>query len=217
MASDSRVVCISRTLAAGGESVGEQVATRLGFRYVDEQIIDAAARQAQVDPGVVAAAEQPQKLVARILEKLPRVWDVAGAFAMAPSVADDGRVGHISLDDMRSVIRAAIHEEARFGRVVIVAHAASMALAGEEGVLRVLVTAPPAVRARRLAAAQGIDLAAAEAAIEKSDHERQDYLRRFYEVHEELPTHYDLLINTEVVSSERASAAIVAAARESNM
>ncbi len=41
---DVRVVCISRTMAAGGETVGELVAQRLGFRYVDEQIITLAAR-----------------------------------------------------------------------------------------------------------------------------------------------------------------------------
>jgi hypothetical protein len=31
-----RVICISRTLGAGGEEVGWLVAERLGFAYVDE-------------------------------------------------------------------------------------------------------------------------------------------------------------------------------------
>jgi len=52
----TRVVCISRTIAAGGEAVGEIVASRLGFRYVDEEIISRAANQAQVDAKLVAAA-----------------------------------------------------------------------------------------------------------------------------------------------------------------
>ena len=60
-----RVVCISRTTAAGGENVGQAVAQRLGFRYVDEQIIERAAQQAQVDPALVAKAS-PGTPVARV-------------------------------------------------------------------------------------------------------------------------------------------------------
>jgi cytidylate kinase len=110
------------------------------------------------------------------------------------------------------LIRAAIHEVAQAGAAVIVAHAASMALAGSEGVLRVLVTASPAVRAARLVAAQGLEQAPAEAAVASSDRERRDYLKRFYSVKEELPTHYDLVVNTDVLSAEQAAAIIVAAA-----
>jgi len=111
------------------------------------------------------------------------------------------------------LIRAAIYEVARAGQAVIVAHAASMALAGIEGVLRVLVTASTEVRAKRMASAERLERAAAEDAIAASDIDRRDYLKRFYGVKEELPTHYDLVINTEVLTAERAASAIVAAAR----
>src|SRR5262245_5238607 len=64
-----RVVCISRTIGAEGERIGHATAERLGFRYVDEQIITQAARQAQVDPALVAATEHRQPLLQRLLEK----------------------------------------------------------------------------------------------------------------------------------------------------
>src|SRR5262249_30953715 len=67
-----RVVCISRTTAAGGEDVGQAVAQQLGFRYVDEQIIRRAAQHAQVDPVLVAKSEHHQPLLQRLLEKIPR-------------------------------------------------------------------------------------------------------------------------------------------------
>ena len=44
-------------------------------------------------------------------------------------------------DELRNLIRMAIEETAERGNVVIVAHAASHALAGRYDVLRVLVTA----------------------------------------------------------------------------
>jgi cytidylate kinase len=213
----TRVVCISRAIAAGGEAVGEVVAGRLGFRYVDEEIISRAANQAQVDAALVAAAEQRKPLLERLLDKLPTAHDMAGAVTLSTGVPVDIFTGSVVEyravpEDMRALIRAAIHEVAQAGQAVIVAHAASMALAGSEGVLRVLVTASPAVRAARLVAAQGLERGAAETAVASSDRERRDYLKRFYSVKEELPTHYDLVVNTDVLSAEQAAAIIVAAA-----
>jgi cytidylate kinase len=97
--------------------------------------------------------------------------------------------------------------------VVIVAHAASLALGGTEGVLRVLVTASPETRAQRLAAAQGISAEDAATAVAASDRERRDYLHRFYRVKEELPTHYDVVINTDVLSPQQAVDVVLAAAQ----
>src|SRR5260221_201283 len=79
---DIRVVCISRAIAAGAETIGELVAQRLGFRYVDEQVVTLAARQAQVDPALVAAAEQRQRLLERLLDKLPGAQSIAGAVTL---------------------------------------------------------------------------------------------------------------------------------------
>jgi len=40
-----RVVCISRDVGAGGEDVGRAVASQLGFRYVDEEIVRRVAEE----------------------------------------------------------------------------------------------------------------------------------------------------------------------------
>ncbi len=213
-----RVVCISRTVAAGGESIGRTVAQRLGYRYVDEQIITQAAQQAQVDPKLVAAAEHRQPLLKRLLDTLALGADLAGTVTLATGVPLDVFVpspaGYRAIpEDLRVLIRAAIHEVAGAGRAVIVAHAASMALTGTEGVLRVLVTASPETRAQRLAAAQGIGVADASAAIAASDRERRDYFQRFYEVKDELPTHYDMVINTDVLTPGQAVDVILSAAQ----
>ncbi len=212
-----RVVCISRAMAAGGETIGQLVARYLGFRYFDEQIITFAARQAQIDPALVAAAEHRQPLLRRLLDKLPSGLDVAGAITVATGVPVDSFAGGASSyqaapEEMRVLIRAAIHEVASAGTAVIVAHAASIALAGMPGVLRVLVTAPSKVRAERLSTTEGLPPEAADAAIAASDFERRDYLKRFYGLKEELPTHYDIVINTHVLTGERAAAVVAAAA-----
>src|SRR4030095_13705879 len=55
---------------------------------------------------------------------------------------------------LRQLIRTVIRDTAGEGNVVIVAHAAAIALSGEERILRVFVTASPETRAKRLAAAR---------------------------------------------------------------
>ena len=54
----AKVVCISRTLAAGGEEIGQALAERLGWRVIDAEIIQRAAEKAGLDPGKVARTEQ---------------------------------------------------------------------------------------------------------------------------------------------------------------
>ena len=66
----SRVICISRTLAAGGEEVGRGVAERLGFRVIDAEIIQRAAEKADVQPKRVGRTEQRQPLIRRLISSI---------------------------------------------------------------------------------------------------------------------------------------------------
>jgi hypothetical protein len=208
----AQVVCISRTIAALGEEIGNLVAERLSFRYVDEQVIERAARLAQVDPKLVAAVEHRQSLLKSLFGKLSAARDLIGPGTLA--VAASGlpkRQGYQATpEDLRLLIRAAIDELAKEGQTVIVAHGASMTLATRPGVVRVLVTASAETRARRLAALQGLTAKAADEAVADSDRNRRDYFRRFYELAEE-PTHYDLVLNTDVLAPEHAADVIVCA------
>jgi cytidylate kinase len=96
--------------------------------------------------------------------------------------------------------------------VVIVAHAAAFALAGRDDLVRVLITAPAEIRTRRLAEARHVDQAKAATELKRSDEARAAYLKTFYEVERELPTHYDLVVNTEVLDADEAADLIARAA-----
>ena len=213
----ARVICVSHTTAASGEPVGRVVAERLGFQYVDEQIIARAGELAQVSPALVAAAEKRQPLLERLIDKLAVAQEMIGPVAYGTLLPIGGAVGGpskaVASDDLRILIRAAIHEVALKGQAVIVAHAASMALGSAEGVLRVLVTASVETRTRRVVESEGKSEADAAASITRSDRNRADYFRRFYEVREERPTHYDLVVNTDVLTPEAAAEIVVFAAR----
>ena len=90
-------------------------------------------------------------------------------------------------------------------------HAASYALSGPD-VLRVLVTASEDTRARRLAAERGIDERAADRLVKQEDSGRAGYLRQFYGIDRELPTHFDLVVNTDVLTPDMAGKVVAAAA-----
>jgi len=215
----AQVVCISRTRAALGEEVGDLVAERLGFRYVDEQVIERAARLAQVDPKLVAAVEERQTLVRRLMDKLTTARELLGPATLAPVLPvfgglEERQRARAKPDDLRLLIQAAIHQIAREGNAVIVAHAASMTLTARAGVLRVLVTASLETRAGRLVEAENLTAEAAAAGIAASDRNRREYFRRFHDIAQELPTHYDLVLNTDALSPAQAAEMIVYAARQ---
>jgi cytidylate kinase len=213
-----QVVCISRTLAAGGEIVGQAVAQRLGFHYMDREIIGRAAERAKVDPSVVAAAEHRQPLIRRLIEAIgvaQVLADPAGFSSGVPteSYYAPGLTPLPALpEDYRALIRETIQEIANRGQAVIVAHASAMALPGRQDVLRVFITASPETRASRLVAAgHGRDETEAATIVAQSDRERREYIRSFYKIKEELPTHYDLVINTDVLTFEQAEHLVLSA------
>jgi len=198
-------VCISSHDGAGAAEAARLVAERLGFRLIDEDIVARAAVEADVDREVVADVERRKSLLTRVLEGLGPASMAGGAMIMLPDQADYAR---FASHELRGLIRSAIEETARDGKVVIVAHAASLALASREDVLRVLITAPTEARQRRLAESLDVDEREAARVLKRSDAGRADYIKRFYGVAEE-PTHYDLVISTERLTPEDAARLVV--------
>jgi cytidylate kinase len=184
------VICVSHAPGAGGEAIARLLAERLGFRYVDDEIVFTAAEAENALPDSVARAESRD--VGRTIE------------------VDFNRFENT--ERLRGMIRGAVHATADEGSVVIVGHAASFALADRPGVLRVLVTASTETCLERLCVDDRHDAKSAGHLLKQAEKDRAAYLKHFYGVGEELPTHYDLLVNTDKLAPEAAAAAIMHAA-----
>lgn len=213
----TRVICISRALGAGGHYIARAVSRKLSFSLVDEEIIQTAAEREGVDAEVIADAERRQTFFERLVESfavapLPELTTYAPGFLVTPG-GYDATGGLLGTEHYRQLIRDVVRETAERGEVVIFAHAAAVALGARGDILRILVTASPSTRAARLAAAYGLDERRADAEVKSSDSARRAYLRDFYDVSEERPTHYDLVVNTDVLAPVDAVEVIVAAAR----
>jgi cytidylate kinase len=200
------VICISRAAGSGGDEVGHLVAERLGYRHIDEQIVADAAARGGISPADVADEERRKSIAQRILGSISDGGTSAMALGGTLPVAVEG--GPKS-SEIQVLIREAIEQTAARGDVVITAHAAAHALKPDASMLRVLVTASPSTRAQRLSEQAGVELGKAERTVKTSDSARRDYLKRFYSVADELPTHYDLVINTDDISIEEAAALVV--------
>jgi cytidylate kinase len=205
-----QVICISRVLGAGGGEVGRIVADALGYRLVDEEIVQHAAESSGVSVEELADAERRTKVIDRLTRNLALAGGAAGMMTTGGTFIDptDGN----DPKSLRALIQRSIHETAQRGNVVIVSHAASFALAGRDDVLRVLVTASPQTRIGRAAQDGSLDDKKAAKAVTDSDAQRSAYLKRFYSVADELPTHYDLALNSDSLSVELMSDLVVRAA-----
>jgi hypothetical protein len=192
--------------------VAASVTMSLGYSLVDEAIIMRAAAEAGVDPQVVADVEQRRSFIDRCLSALTMSGDTTAVVFTSGGGGYLPPEEHVS-DELRGLIRMAIEETADRGNVVIVAHAASHALADRDDVLRVLVTASPEKRCSRVAAEQALSEKDAAKAVADADANRADYLRRFFGERAELPTHYDVVVNTDRLSTGAAAAIVAAAAQ----
>ncbi len=182
------------------------MAEKLGFRLIDEEIVTRAAESQNVGVEDLADVERRKSLLTRILREM-----AVGSAAADPTMMIYAAGPQPDEKSLRALIRQSIIEAADEGNVVILSHASSYALADREDVLRLLVTASPDTRVRRLVDA-GLDEKQAMKSIGANDAGRADYLKRFYGTGEELPTHYDLVVNTDRIPVEKWAELVVDAA-----
>src|SRR2546423_5184325 len=166
------VVCISRQDGAAAQETADLVASSLGYRLIDEDIVTRAALDAGVDREVVADVEQRKSAISKVIEVLGAAG-MGGAGYAVP--ADERGRSRPPSAELRGLIQSVIEETASSGSAVIVAHAASLSLAKRDDVLRVWITASPETRQKRLASTLGVDEKAAARTVKRSDAGRADY------------------------------------------
>lgn len=208
---NTRTISISRQVGTGGEEVAQAVAKRLGLRFIDYQVIQRAAEDAGVSPETVSEAEHTPSLLTRLLEALARnpsmpvaAWADPVPLAASPLFTSA---------DYRKFVEDVIRDLADQGGCVIVGHAAQVILRDRFDTVRVLVTGSTPHRVRRIRAGMGVEEKEALKIIERTDNERLDYFRRFYEIGWLTPSTYDLCISTDHLTPE-ACAEVIARVAE---
>ena len=206
----ANAICISRAIWTGAEAIAADVATQLGYRCMDEEILTIAAERRKLSPGDLADAEKRKGVLEQFLQDLKR-----GGIGEMINYIPGQRALPTASDDVRLAIRDAILETVDQGNVVIVAHAASYAVGPRPEVLRVLITGSAFIRAKRWvanSAGKGGPREAQEV-IADSDAARANYIKRFYDVDREEADDYDLTFSTDKMSPALITQLIVQAAK----
>lgn len=184
------VVAISRWAGALGEDVADRVAAWLDYGLFGAAEIDRIA----ADPA----------LRERLRAGLPA--DRVGVLeAMLRSARDCAPGAPAAL--LEVVVALGVR-----GMAVILGRGAAAILPPDRA-LRVLVVAPHRLRAERLATAQGIGAAEAVACVQSADQARRAALSERFGIAAEDLTHYDLVLNTEMLNVDAAAALTVDALR----
>jgi len=186
------VVTVSCEFGAQGIVLGRGVAERLGFSYWDREIVSEIARLLHMGEGTVAVFDERTRHA---------IEDLLGAFAP--------NLGATSAD-YAAEVRGIIDAIAGRGSAVIVGREAQY-LVDPRRALRVRLVAPFDLRVRQIEAQSGISGGAAKRLIVAGEKERAAFVRRSVGQNVADPVNYDLVVNTDTYSGERAEAVVLMA------
>ena len=203
------LITISRQFGAGGSTVARLVAKQLGWSVVDNELVDRVAARAGLTPQQVAAHEERspglfERIVLALASSSQEILTPVSAQALEP----------IEEPRLVEITEKVVAEVAAQGKVVLVGRAATAVLAGAHDAIHARLIAPKDHRIGVVAARLGIDRAAAETAIDRTDANRARYHQEYYGRKWDEPSNYHLILNTGVLGNEGAAGLIVARARQ---
>lgn len=205
------IITLARQLGSGGGQVGELVAQRLGFVYVDREILRRAAEQAGVDAATLEDTDERRPSILELMSsaivgyQLPLVPEYMPPDVLLPATP--------SRDAYRRLIEDVMRDVASRGNAVIVGRGGQVILKNVQPALHVFIYAPFETRVRRIAERDGISEAEARNRARESDRNRSGYLKTYYGAEWQDPGLYDLVLNTGRFSLEESVDLVVAAAR----
>ena len=202
------IITISRQYGAGGSEVARRVAEALGWRVVDNELVDRVASRAGLPPEEVAEREERAP---GFMERLSRALSRMSP-ELFPAAAD--KVPEPEEDTLVKVTEAVVAEIAAEGRVVMVGRAGPAVLRGKHDALHVKLVATPAVRVARTMERLGVDLKEAEKAMQEADTNRARYLKQHYGLDWNDSTNYHMVLNSGMLGLDGVTELIAARARK---
>ena len=191
------VITISRNFGAGGITLGERLAKDLGYRFVNDQLIQ------QVAENVGVSSEQVECFEKRGTTKLDKLLN----FIVSPSFLERHADKHgyvhekVYVDEVKSIV-IKLYEE---GDCVIIGRGGTCTLQGYPGAIHILLVADMEHRVRFLTSKYKMKKGQAEKAIKHADMIRQRFLDCFSpnQNHDD-PLLYTMVLNMNYVTMDKA-------------
>lgn len=160
------IITISREYGSGGRLIGKTVAEKLGWKFLDREIIEAAARESGLSEKFIEQSGEYASATTSLLFNL--------------SVGNNPDGGMMSLyNEVFNVQREIICKAADEGRCVIVGRCADYILRERDNCMNVFIHASTEKRANRIVAIYGDDAKSPEKRLKEMDKKRRVYCRNF--------------------------------------
>lgn len=199
------VITIGRQIGSGGTELGRRLADRLGYAYIDHEIVERAAEELGIDKDDLKLREER---VTNFWERVARVL-----FAGSPDAvySDVRHVPEVPDELLFRTQSRVIHELVAARDSVLIGHAGFHALRTWPGLVSVFTHACRSARIERLASAYGVtDPEEAKAVIERTDRQRQRFIADMTGNDWTNARNYDLCIDTSRIPMERAEEMVAA-------
>ena len=209
------VITIGRQFGAGGRTVAEMLAGRLKVDVLDSQLINSVAQRLQLPKEEVEAEdEQPGSLLHRLLMAL---GSASGEPMIPPETAawNPPNVDPV-FDTRRAVLeitQQVIREAAREGNVIIIGRGGAYILRDFPGALHVYLRAAESARLKSVMARFNLSEEEARRRLKQTDENWTAYIKQVYGHDRNLPSHYDMVLDTGRLGYEATVEAILAALR----
>lgn len=192
------VVTISRQFGAGGRTLGEMAAKRLGYEFYDNEVIQMISIQAKVSTKSVDALEKETGGTFKnaIREIVPKsLKDMI--LSRKQDIIDE----EIYVDVLRKIIA----EIADDGNAVIIGRGSQYILKDHDDVFHVLIRADNADRVKFFEEKYDFTHDQAVRAVSQDDRRRANLYRKFGVSDYDQPDRYHLVLNTSKLDFETAS------------
>ena len=186
-----RVITISRQAGSGGRALGAQLAERLGFEFVDRQILELLVKNTGARERLIGSLDERTRSGIDL-------W-VEGVLTQR----------YIDREEYAHWLARTINVLAENGNCVILGRAGNVIL-GQRGGLHVRVVAPKQVRIASLVNYDALSLQDARKRVETLDEERRRFYRDSFNADIDNALDYNLIINTGRVNLPTALDLIVA-------
>jgi len=202
------IVTISRQYGSGGSEVAERVATALGWHLYDNAMVTEVARRLGLSIEEVSAREErvpslPERIASAMALGVPEVMPTVADLATEPS---EERIVEVT----KRVIEEAVHA----GPAVLVGRGAQCMLAARADALHVFCYAPPDALVSYAITNLGVAPGDARRTVDAKNHEREQYVKRYWKRNWRDPANYHLCVNTAWLGLDGAAEVIVQLARE---
>ncbi len=196
-------ITISRQMGSGGSYIGYLAAKELGFKYVDREILQRAAKHLGTNTG---ALEDPDERSMGLVKNIIRGF----SFSMLEATYVSPMIRPLYDRDLFILECRIMNQIVDEHSAVIVGQGGFHTLRNRPGVIRIFIHAPKEFRVNRIMMVHNIkDMREAQDEVEESDRRRAKFIRDMVGIHWTDARNYHLCLDSSAVDFPRSVEMII--------